>query len=149
MSQPDRHTLAIKTAADIDKALQGLRALRNRLDEGWTLILTRKRRDRQNNLLWMWLSIISKKLLWHGQYWTPEQWKDCLIHSYKGGCFMPGAEGGMVPIGNSSSVMGVKEFAEFLDCIHAFAAQHDIELPDPEDLKADRQNVLAKQEESA
>lgn len=133
MTQPDRHTLALRTPEDIHKGIQGIRALRSRLGEGWSLILTRKRRDKQNNLLWKWLTVISKELLWHGQYWTPEQWKDCLMHSYKGGCFMPGTEGGMVPIGNSSSAMGVKEFAEFLDCISAFAAKHGVDLPDPEE----------------
>ncbi len=136
MSQPDRRSLPLKSLSDIDKGIQGIKALRNRLNEGWTLVLTRKRRDKQNNLMWMWLTIISNKLEWHGQYWTPEQWKDNLMHAYKGGCFMPGIEGGMVPIGNSSSAMGVKEFAEFLDCIHALAAREGIELPNPEERKA-------------
>ena len=135
MTQPDRHTLPLKSLSDIDKGIQGVRALRHRLNEGWTLVLTRKRREKQNALMWLWLGIISKELLWHGQHWTDEQWKDCLMHAYKGGCFMPGTEGGMVPIGNRTSVMGVKEFAEFLDCINAFAAKHGVELPDPEQMK--------------
>ena len=129
----DRRTLRLNTVANIAKAIDGIRWVSSRLDEGWQIILTRKRRDAQNNPMWMWLTQISQELEWHGKYWTPEQWKDCLMHAYKGGEFMPGVDGGFVPIGRSTSALGVKDFALFLDSVDAFAAQHGVTLPQPDE----------------
>lgn len=129
----DTFTLPVRSRDDLTKALQGVRWLADKLGEGWAVTITRKRRNKQNALMWKWLDQISRELEWHGKYWTPEQWKDCLMHAYKGGEFMPGVDGGFVPIGRSTSALGVKDFATFLDSIDAFAAQHGVALPQPED----------------
>lgn len=129
----DTHSLPIKTQADLDKAVNGVRWLADKIGQGWTVIITRKRGHKQNALLWKWLTQISQELQWHGKYWTPEQWKDCLMHAYKGGEFMPGVDGGFVPIGRSTSALGVKDFALFLDSVDAFAAQHGVTLPQPDE----------------
>jgi hypothetical protein len=110
--------------------------LAGRLGEGWTLILTRKRSSVQNALMWARLAEISKQLEWHGKHWTAEQWKDCLMHAWKGGEFMPGVDGGFVPIGRSTSSLGVREMSDFLDLLEAFAGQHDVNLKEAQDRAA-------------
>jgi len=124
----DRHTIRLTSPAALEKARRGLDWMSGRLGDGWTLILTRKRSVVQNALMWKRLTVISRALEWHGKYWTPEQWKDCLMHGWKGGAFMPGEDGGFVPIGRSSSALGVAEMSEFLDLIEAFAGRHDVDL---------------------
>lgn len=124
----DRHTIRLDSPAALDKARRGLDWLTSRVGEGWVLILTRNRSSEQNALMWARLGTISKTLEWHGKCWTKEQWKDCLMHSWKGGEFMPGVDGGFVPIGRSTSALGAREMSEFLDAIEAFAGLHGVDL---------------------
>jgi len=132
----DRHSIRLTGPAAFAKARRGLDMLAGRLGEGWTLILTRKRSSVQNALMWARLAEISKQLEWHGKHWTAEQWKDCLMHAWKGGEFMPGVDGGFVPIGRSTSSLGVREMSDFLDLLEAFAGQHDVNLKEAQDRAA-------------
>lgn len=132
----DRHAIRLDSPAALEKARRGLDWLTCRLGEGWTLILTRKRSSVQNALMWARLAEISKQLEWHGKHWTAEQWKDCLMHAWKGGEFMPGVDGGFVPIGRSTSSLGVREMSDFLDLLEAFAGQHDVNLKEAQDRAA-------------
>jgi NinB protein len=132
----DRHSIRLTGPAALAKARRGLDMLAGRLGEGWTLILTRKRSSVQNALMWARLAEISKQLEWHGKHWTAEQWKDCLMHAWKGGEFMPGVDGGFVPIGRSTSSLGVREMSDFLDLLEAFAGQHDVNLKEAQDRAA-------------
>lgn len=132
----DRHAIRLNGPAAFAKARRGLDMLAGRLGEGWTLILTRKRSSVQNALMWARLAEISKQLEWHGKHWTAEQWKDCLMHAWKGGEFMPGVDGGFVPIGRSTSSLGVREMSDFLDLLEAFAGQHDVNLKEAQDRAA-------------
>jgi NinB protein len=132
----DRHSIRLTGPAAFAKARRGLDMLAGRLGEGWTLILTRKRSSVQNALMWARLAEISKQLEWHGKHWTAEQWKDCLMHAWKGGEFMPGVDGGFVPIGRSTSSLGVREMSDFLDLLEAFAGQHDVNLKEAQERAA-------------
>lgn len=132
----DRHAIRLNGPAALAKARRGLDLLASRLGEGWTLILTRNRSTEQNALMWARLAEISKQLEWHGKHWTKEQWKDCLMHAWKGGEFMPGVDGGFVPIGRSTSSLGVREMSDFLDLLEAFAGQHDVNLKEAQDRAA-------------
>jgi NinB protein len=132
----DRHSIRLTGPAALAKARRGLDMLAGRLGEGWTLILTRKRSSVQNALMWARLAEISKQLEWHGKHWTAEQWKDCLMHAWKGGEFMPGVDGGFVPIGRSTSSLGVREMSDFLDLLEAFAGQHAVNLKEAQERAA-------------
>ena len=132
----DRHSIRLTGPAAFAKAQRGLDMLAGRLGEGWTLILTRKRSSVQNALMWARLAEISKQLEWHGKHWTAEQWKDCLMHDWKGGELMPGVDGGFVPIGRSTSSLGVREMSDFLDLLEAFAGQYDVNLKEAQDRAA-------------
>ena len=131
-----RHTIRLTVPAALDEARRGLDWMSGRLGDCWTLILTRKRSVVQNSLMCKRLTVISRALEWHGKYWTPEQWKDCLMHAWKGGEFMPGVDGGFVPIGRSTSSLGVREMSDCLDLLEAFAGQHDVNLKEAQDRAA-------------
>ena len=58
------------------------------------------------------------------------------MDAWKGGEFMPGVDGGFVPIGRSTSSLGVREMSDFLDLLEAFAGQHDVNLKEAQDRAA-------------
>jgi len=92
-----------------------------------------KRSLDQNERLWLCLSVVARRAVWHGQRYTPEDWKDYFMHAYRGGKWMPSEDGGMVPIGRSTSNLSKQEFGELLTLIEAFCARNDVTLPwDPE-----------------
>lgn len=84
----------------------------------------------QNSRLWAMLTDISSQLLWHGQHWPADAWKDFFVHSYRGARFMPAEDGGYVPIGRSTSQMTKEEMGELQDLIEAFASRHGVALND-------------------
>jgi hypothetical protein len=80
--------------------------------------------------MWLILSEVSRQLVWHGQKYKPEDWKDFFVHAYKGSRFMPGDEGqGMVPIGRSTSDLSKEEHGELMTLMESFCARHDVTLP--------------------
>lgn len=89
-----------------------------------------KRSDAQNRKLWPMLTEISTALLWHGQRYTPDDWKDYMMHQLKAGRWMPSEDGGMVPIGMRSSDLSVEEFSGLIEVIHAFGARHGVTFAD-------------------
>lgn len=88
-----------------------------------------KRSLMQNDRLWLMLTEISRQLLWHGQRYTPDEWKDYFMHAYRGEKWMPFEDGGMIPIGRSTSQLAKGEFGELMELIEAFCARHAIQLP--------------------
>lgn len=88
-----------------------------------------KRSIPQNSRLWVILSEVSDKLLWHGQKYTAEEWKDFFMHSLRGEKWMPAEDGGMLPIGRSTSQLSKEEFGELMTLMEAFCARQNIRLP--------------------
>lgn len=89
-----------------------------------------KRSDAQNRLMWPYLTAISQQLEWHGQKYTPDDWKDYLMHQLGRGRWMPAEEGGMVPIGMRTSELSKAEFGDLITVIQAFAARQGVVLGD-------------------
>lgn len=87
-----------------------------------------KRSLPQNDRLWLILDRVSK-LSWHGQTYTAEEWKDYFMHAYRGEKWMPFEEGGLIPIGRSTSQLAKNEFGELMTLIEAFCARNNIALP--------------------
>lgn len=87
-----------------------------------------KRSIPQNERLWLMLTIISK-LEWHGQRYSPEDWKEYFMNAYRGEKWMPAENGGMVPIGRSTSDLSKHEFGELMELMAAFCARQNIKLP--------------------
>ena len=87
-----------------------------------------KRTVPQNDRMWAMLTCVSTQLVWHGQRYTPEQWKDYFVHSLSGGAFMPAEDGGMVPIGRSTSKLGKQEHSLLTEIIEGFAERQGVDL---------------------
>lgn len=88
-----------------------------------------KRSIPQNSRLWLALGEVSRQLTWHGQKYSAEDWKEYFSHAYRGERWMPAEDGGMVPIGHSTSDLSKHEFSELLELIEAFCARQNIGLP--------------------
>lgn len=89
-----------------------------------------KRSDAQNRLMWPYLTEISQQLTWHGQKYSPDDWKDFLMHQLGRGRWMPAEEGGMVPIGMRTSELSKDEFSDLIVVIQSFAARNGVVLGD-------------------
>lgn len=87
-----------------------------------------KRSVPQNDRLWLILTKVSKHV-WHGQRYSAEEWKDYFMHAYRGEKWMPAEEGGMVPVGRSTSQLAKHEFGDLMSLIEAFCARQGITLP--------------------
>jgi hypothetical protein len=88
----------------------------------------------QNALLWPLLECFSQQLQWpvNGAMVNlePEEWKDILTAAYRNETqrVAMGLNGGMVMLGMRTSKMTKAEFSEFIEFIHAVAAEHDVNL---------------------
>ena len=86
----------------------------------------------QNAALWAALTDISEQLEWHGQTYSTNDWKDYMMHALKRARWMPAEEGGMVPIGMSTSKLSHRDFGDLLHVVHEFGARHGVVFHDPE-----------------
>ncbi len=84
----------------------------------------------QNAKLWAMLSDVSQQVEWYGNRLTSEEWKDVFSASLKRQKVVPGLDGGFVVCGQRTSQMGKREFAEFIELIYAFGAQHGVKWSD-------------------
>lgn len=83
----------------------------------------------QNDRLWLMLTAVSKQLLWRGDKYSPEEWKDYFMHALRGEKWMPAEDGGMVPIGRSTSDLGKEDFGDLMELIEAFASRQKVYFP--------------------
>ena len=86
----------------------------------------------QNAKLWALLSEVSRAKP-EGRNLPPETWKCVFMHACGHQCqFQPSLDGeGVVPLGFRSSRLTKAEFSDLIECIHAYAAQHGVELTEP------------------
>jgi hypothetical protein len=121
----DRAIITLRSQADRDKAskwAQGVTA------GSKVVFLGPARTVPQNDMMWQLLRTISKQLEWHGQRYPPEEWKDFIAHALRRSKWMPSEDGGMVPIGLSTSSMSRAEMSDMIECIYAFGARHGVEF---------------------
>lgn len=120
-----RYLLTIRTEKDRAKAADWLA----RLPLGWRVEFKEtKRTVPQNDRMWAILTEISTQLVWRGQRYSPEDWKDYFMHALNGGRFMPSEDGGMIPIGRSTSKLGKQEHSLLTEIMEAFAERHGVIL---------------------
>ena len=84
----------------------------------------------QNSAMWCILGEISK-MTWFGLTYSDEDWKDYFMHALKRARWMPFEDGGMVPIGMSTSKLSHKDFGDLLTIMTVFAVSHGIALKEP------------------
>lgn len=95
--------------------------------EGYVVEIKPKNRTlEQNSLLWGMLTDISNQVDWYGNKLTQEEWKDVFSSSLKKQKVVPGIDGGFVVCGQSTSKMSKKEFADLIELMNAFAAEHGV-----------------------
>jgi len=89
-----------------------------------------KRSLPQNDLLWVLLTKVSQQLEWHGQRYSPDDWKDFMMHQLRKASWMPAEDGGLVPIGMRTSDLSVEEMSDLIEVIYAFCARNGVRIDD-------------------
>lgn len=84
----------------------------------------------QNARMWALLTELARQVEWHGQYLTPENWKDICTAALKRQDVVPGVDGGFVVLGTSTRNMTVSEMSELIEFITAFGAQRGVVFND-------------------
>ena len=83
----------------------------------------------QNAALWPALRDVAEQVLWCGKRRTKEQWKDIFTGSFFQSEYVPNIDGtGVIALGLKTSLLSKKEFAELLEYIYAFGANHQVEF---------------------
>lgn len=100
-----------------------------RAELGSRVIFEAPQRSSEGNAkMWALLTRISEELEWHGEHYSPGQWKDYLLHRFHGVTWMPAEDGGYVPVGRSTGELKADERREFIGIIEAFAARNGVDL---------------------
>ena len=55
-----------------------------------------------------------------------------MVHALKRARWMPAEEGGLVPIGMSTSKLSHRDFSNLLDVVHEFGARHEVIWTNPQ-----------------
>lgn len=91
-----------------------------------------KRNLEQNARLWAMLTEVSRQVEWYGKKLSPEDWKHVFSSSLRQLAVVPNLTGtGFVALGQSTSQMTKREFAELIDLIDAFGAERGVEFNEP------------------
>lgn len=87
----------------------------------------------QNAKLWPMLADVSGQVAWYGRKLKPDDWKDIFTASLRKPDVVPGIDPGtVVVLGQRTSRMGKREFADLVELIYAFGAEHDVQWSEPE-----------------
>ena len=86
------------------------------------------RSSEQNRRLWAMLTDVSSQVDWYGQKLSPEDWKHIFTASLKKTRAVPGIDGGIVVLGQSTSRMTKAEMCDLQTLIEAFAAERGVML---------------------
>jgi len=94
------------------------------------------RSDEQNRRMWAMLTDLSEQLQWpvdgEMQWLSKEDWKVIVSAGLRRTQrIAKGIEGGFVMLGASTSRMTMKDFAEMIELMFAFGADHGIAWSDP------------------
>lgn len=92
-----------------------------------------KRSNEQNKRLWAMLSDVSLQVEWYGQSLSPEDWKHIFTASLQKTRAVPGIDGGIVVLGQSTSRMTKAEMCDLQELISAFGAERGVNFTDWED----------------
>ena len=93
-----------------------------------------KRTLPQNDRLHAMITPIARKLPWHGMMLSVDDWKLIFMDGLKREMrIVPNIDGnGFVNLGRKTSRLSKSEFSDLMELISAFAANHGIDLEEPE-----------------
>lgn len=86
----------------------------------------------QNRKMWSMLHAIAAQIDWYGQRLSAEDWKHLFSAAMKKHRAVPGIDGGVVMLGQSTSRMTVGEMSELIEFMTAFAVEKGVKLHDAE-----------------
>lgn len=92
-----------------------------------------KRSLAQNARLWAMLTDISRQVEWYDQKLDAEDWKHIFTAALKKTRAVPGIDGGVVVLGQSTSKMTKAEMAELQELMEAFGAEKGVRFRAPAD----------------
>lgn len=100
--------------------------------EGYVVTIKPPTRNlEQNALMWALLSDLERQTDWHGVRLTNEEWKDLLSAGLVKSRVVPNIEGnGFVILGQRTSKMTKREFADLVDLILAFGNERGVRWSD-------------------
>lgn len=129
-----RRTFTIRSKFD----RQNVARWAHECSEGVTVEFKSARRSvDQNAMLWAMLSEVSRQVVWYGTKLSAEDWKDVLTASLRKARVVPGIDAGsFVPLGMRTSEMTKGEFADLIELIRAFGAQHGVVFADDRECAA-------------
>ena len=119
-----RHALVITGETMRAKAAYWL----SRVPVGWRVEFKAPKRSlEQNARMWLLLDAISKQVIWHGERYSKEDWKDYFCHILSGGRFMPDESGASsIPVGHRTSEMSKSEMSDLQTIIDVFCATYGV-----------------------
>lgn len=86
----------------------------------------------RNDRMWVLLTHISEQLVWDGQRHSTDDWKDYFMGLLNREKMMTAEDGGApIQVGRSTSTLDKDDHDELTTLIEAFAARHDVEIPEP------------------
>lgn len=102
-------------------------AVRN-APQGFVIEIKEQSRNlNQNALLWALLHDLEIQANWHGMKLSSEEWKDLLSAGLTKSRVVPNIEGsGFVILGQRTSRMSKRQFAELIELIYAFGAERGV-----------------------
>lgn len=105
--------------------------------EGYIVTIQEPTRSlEQNALLWALLTDVSEQVDWYGRKLSATDWKHMFTASLKKQDNVPGIDGGVVVLGQSTSQMTKKEFSSLVELIYAFGAEHGVVFIDEREVTA-------------
>lgn len=99
--------------------------------EDYVCIIQKKTRTlEQNAKLWAMLNDVSSQVDWYGRKLSAEDWKHVFTASLSQMDTVPGIDGGIVVLGQSTSKMTIAQMRDMIELMNAFGADHDVKWKD-------------------
>jgi hypothetical protein len=99
-------------------------------DDNVCIIQKKTRSLEQNSKLWAMLNDVSQQVEWYGRKLSTEDWKNVFSASLSQTDTVPGIDGGIVVLGQSTSKMTVSQMNDLIEIINAFGADKGVKFND-------------------
>lgn len=85
-----------------------------------------QRSDSQNKKMWPLLADISSQVVWFGEKYDADSWKDILSSDWSKQEIVPGISGGFVSLGIRTSKLKKRDFSSLIELIYSFGASKEV-----------------------
>ena len=126
-----KHTKVIDASVSIKPALDWAFNLIMKGLEGGPVAIDIYRHEElrtlnQNQKMWPMLADIAAQVVWHGEKYEPDDWKDILSSDWSKQTIVPGISGGFVALGVRTSKMKKRELSELIELMYAFGSSKEV-----------------------